>query len=80
MTVSVDSLLAKARTLSESDRLLLSRRLRESVRETEIVRKKRAAQEIDAFFGGWRDDPRTSEEMMEDIRQARTSNTFPNLF
>ena len=79
MRVSVESLWIMARTLSNSDRILLSRKLRESVKETEEARRERAAKEINAFFGGWSNDPRTSEEMMNDIRQARTTNTFPTI-
>ena len=77
MTVSVESLWTMARCLSNSDRLLLSRKLRESVRETEDARRQRVAKEIGAFFGGWSDDPRTPEEITDSIRQARTINTFP---
>ena len=77
MTVSVENLWTMARTLSTSDRMLLSRKLRESVRETAEARRERAAEEISAFFGGWSNDPRTSDEIMNDIRQARTTNTFP---
>ena len=80
MTVSVDSIWAKAKTLSESDRLLLSRRLRESVSETEAARKDRAAREIGAFFGGWSEDPRSTDDIMNSIRQARTTNTFPKMY
>ena len=80
MTVSVDSIWAKAKTLSASDRLLLSRRLRESVSETEAARKDRAAREIDAFFGGWSEDPRSTEGIIDSIRQSRTTNTFPQIY
>ena len=30
-------------------------------------------------FGGWSDDPRTTDEMMNHIRAGRTANTFPKL-
>ena len=32
------------------------------------MNKKRVASEIDRFFGGWKDDPRTTEEIMQQIR------------
>ena len=77
MGISVDSIWSQAQRLSASDRLALSRRLRESVNETEIERRERVASEIDRFFGGWSDDPRTTDEMMEHIRAGRTANTYP---
>lgn len=63
--------------LSASDRLALSRRLRESVNETDSVRQARVASEIDRFFGGWSDDPRTTDEILQQIREGRTENTYP---
>ncbi len=77
MGISVDSIWSQAQRLSASDRLALSRRLRESVNETEVERRERVASEIDRFFGGWSDDPRTTDEMMEYIRAGRTPNTYP---
>jgi hypothetical protein len=79
MGISIDSIWSKAQRLSASDRLALSRRLRESVNESDIERQERTASEIDRFFGGWSDDPRTTEEIMSDIRSGRTENTFPKL-
>ena len=61
MGITIDSLWSQAQRLSESDRLALSRRLRESVGETEEARRERVASEIDRFFGGWSDDPRTTD-------------------
>jgi hypothetical protein len=57
--------------------LALSRRLRESVNETDSVRQARVASEIDRFFGGWSNDPRTTDEIMQQIREGRTENTYP---
>jgi hypothetical protein len=71
MGISVDSIWSQAQRLSASDRLALSRRLRESVNETEVERRERVASEIDRFFGGWSDDSRTTDEMMEHIRAGR---------
>jgi len=79
MGISVDSIWRQAKHLSASDRLALSRRLRESVGESEADRRERVASEIDRFFGGWSDDPRTTDEMMNHIRAGRTANTFPKL-
>ena len=44
---------------------------------TDSSRHEHVASEIDRFFGGWIDDPRTTEEMMEQIRAGRTGNTYP---
>lgn len=79
MGISIDSVWAKAQRLSASERLDLSRRLRESVGETEEMRRERVASEIDRFFGGWSHDPRTTEEIITDIRASRTENTYPKL-
>lgn len=79
MDISVDSIWSQAQRLTASERLALSRRLRESVNETEADRRERVASEIDRFFGGWSEDPRTTEEIMEKIRAGRTENTFPKL-
>lgn len=62
MGISVDSLWSQAQRLTASERLALSRRLRESVNETDTARRERVASEIDRFFGGWSNDPRTTEE------------------
>lgn len=79
MIISVDSIWSQAQRLTPAERLVLSRRLRESVKETEKKRRERVASEIDRFFGGWSEDPRSSEEMMQQIRSARTTNTYPAL-
>ena len=49
------------------------------VNETDSVRQARVASEIDRFFGGWSDDPRTTDEIMQQIREGRTENTYPKL-
>jgi len=77
MGISVDSIWSKAQRLSANERLVLSRLLRESVNESEAARRERVAMEIDRFFGGWSDDPRTTGEVMEHIRAKRTANTYP---
>ena len=79
MGISVDSIWNQAQRLTASERLALSRRLRESVNETEAARRERVALEMDRFFGGWNHDPRTTEEMMAQIRAGRTANTYPTL-
>ena len=79
MGISIESIWSKAQRLSASERLALSRRLRESVNESDVERQKRTASEIDRFFGGWNNDPRTTEEIMQQIREGRTANTFPQL-
>lgn len=79
MGITVDSLWSQAQRLSESERLALSRLLRESVGETDAARRERVTSEIDRFFGGWSDDPRTTDEVMNHIRAGRTANTFPKL-
>ena len=79
MGISVETIWSQAQRLTDRERLALSRRLRESVSETESARRKRVASEIDRFFGGWSDDPRTTEEITEQIRAGRTANTYPVL-
>lgn len=74
MGISVETIWSLAQRLTDSERLALLRRLRESVSETESARRKRVASEIDRFFGGWSDDPRTTEEITEQIRAGRTAN------
>ena len=64
MGISIDNVWAKAQRLSPSERLALSRRLAESVTETEAARRERVAKEMDQFFGGWADDERTTDEIM----------------
>ena len=71
MGISVDSIWSQAQRLTASERLALSRRLRESVNETEADRRERVASEIDRFFGGWSEDPRTTEEIMETFQSPR---------
>lgn len=77
MGITVDSIWSLAQRLSASERLALSRRLSESVNETETDRRLRVASEIDRFFGGWSSDPRSTDEIMEQIRAKRTENTYP---
>lgn len=74
MGISIESIWSKAQRLSASDRLALSRRLRDSVNETDSARQARVASEIDRFFGGWSDDPRSTDEIMQQIREGFTSN------
>ena len=75
MGISIDSIWNKAQRLSASERLALSRKLRDSVSESDVERQERTASEIDRFFGGWNEDPRTTEEIMQQIREGRTANT-----
>ena len=79
MGITIESIWSQAQRLSAADRLALSRRLRESIGETEADRRERVTSEIDRFFGGWSEDPRTTEEMMSHIRASRTANTYPKL-
>lgn len=79
MGISIDNVWAKAQRLSPSERLALSRRLAESVSETETARQKRVEKEMSQFFGGWSNDERTTEEILTQIRTGRTANTFPKL-
>lgn len=76
MGISIDNVWAKAQRLSPSERLALSRRLAESVTETETARRERVAKEMDQFFGGWAEDERTTDEIMAQIRAGRTTRRF----
>ena len=80
MGISIDNVWAKAQRLSPSERLALSRRLEESVTETETARRERVTKEMDQFFGGWADDERTTDEIMAQIRAGRTTNTYPKFY
>ena len=71
MGISIDSIWSKAQRLSASERLALSRKLRDSVNESDVERQERTISEIDRFFGGWNEDPRTTEEIMQQIREGR---------
>ena len=79
MGISIESIWSKAQRLSASERLALSRKLRESVIESDVERRERTASEIDHFFGGWSEDPRSTEEILQQIRDGRTANTYPQL-
>ena len=68
MGISIDSIWNKAQRLSASERLALSRKLRDSVIESDVERQERTASEIDRFFGGWNEDPRTTEDCIELLR------------
>lgn len=77
MGTTIDSIWNKAQRLSLADRLILTKRLQDSLHETEDIRRKRVASEIDKFFGGWNRDSRTTQEIMNQIREGRTDNSFP---
>ncbi|MBO7571589.1 MAG: hypothetical protein J6T48_05480 [Bacteroidales bacterium] len=79
MGITIDDVWTKAQRLSPSERLALSRRLAESVTETEEERQERVAMEMEQFFGGWADDERSTEEIIMQIRAGRTENTYPQL-
>ncbi len=79
MGTTIEDVWAKAQRLSPSERLALSRRLVESVSETEEERCERVATEMDQFFGGWENDERNTEEIMAQIRAGRTENTYPQI-
>ena len=76
MENTVESIWIKAQRLSPSERLALSRRLKDSITETKAERECRVAREIDGFFGGWCNDGRTTEEIMSQIRSRRTENNY----
>ncbi len=79
MGITVESIWNQAQRLTDRERLVLSRRLSRSVSETEQARRKHTASEIDRFFGGWSDDPRSTDEIMSQIRSGRTTNTYLRL-
>lgn len=72
MGTTIEDVWAKAQRLSPSEKLALSRRLVESVTETEEERCERVAMEMEQFFGGWENDERDTEEIMAQIRAGRT--------
>lgn len=79
MGISIESVWAQAQRLTPMERIVLSRRLYESVGETETERKARVAKEMSSFFGGWSHDDRSTEEIMQQIHEARTKNTYPTI-
>ena len=76
MEVTVDSLWRQAQHLNPDERIALSKLLLESDALSEDEKKKRAAEEIDRFFGGWSCDTRSTEEIMAQIRCGRTQNSY----
>ena len=50
------------------------------VNEIDSVRQARVASEIDRFFDGWSDDPRTTDEILQQIREGRTENLYPKFW
>ena len=76
MEVTVDSLWAQAQHLDYAERIALSNLLLGTGTIAEIEQKKNAAEEIDRFFGGWNCDTRSTEEIMSQIRSARTQNSY----
>ncbi len=76
MDISVNTLWAQAQQLSRDEKIALSNLLLESVMMSEDDSKKRAAEEIDRFFGGWSCDNRSTEEIMSQIRNGRTQNSY----
>lgn len=79
MGTTIEDVWAKAQRLSPSEKLALSRRLVESVTETEEERCECVAMEMEQFFGGWENDERDKEEIMAQIRAGRTENTYPQI-
>jgi hypothetical protein len=79
MKVTVNSLWSQAQYLSSDEKIALSDLLLESVSLSEEERKKRAAEKIDRFFGGWSCDTRSTEEIMSQIRNGRTQNTYQQI-
>lgn len=45
-------------------------------RQKDIEERKRATVEIDKFFGGWKDDERTTEEILVQIREGRNPKVW----
>lgn len=76
MSITLNGIWAHAWRLSLEDRRTLSKMLADSLEESESDRKRRAAADIDKFFGGWANDPRSAEELMSEIRESRTKNTL----
>ena len=74
--VTLDRIWMSVQRLPSSDRKILTKMLADMDTETEDDRKVRAANSIDQFFGGWKEDPRPIDVIKSDIREARTTNTF----
>ena len=72
-TISLDGLLAFIRSLSlsASNKRWLGERLIEDAREETSAPRQSYAEFIESLCGAWSDDRRTTEEITNDIRQAR---------
>ncbi len=70
-TISLDGLLGLIHglSLSASNKRWLGEKLIEEAREEET--KPSYADFINELCGSWKDDPRTTEEIMDDIRNSR---------
>ena len=77
--MTLDSVWADARLLSYADRSILNQRLKESLDAGEKEQKQERIQKLMFLAGSWRDDPRTAEEIMSDIKSMRTTNSMHQL-
>jgi hypothetical protein len=78
-TVTLDSVWASAQLLSERDRNILRRRLSNSISSKDEKERKTRLEELSSLAGSWKDDPRSTEDIISSIRSLRTINHVPQL-
>ena len=70
-TVSLEGILQMLQPLSADSKRWLGERLIEDAREETSAPRQSYAEFIESLCGAWSDDRRTTEEITNDIRQAR---------
>lgn len=72
-TISLDGILSFIRSLSlsSSNKRWLGEKLIEEARQDAIKEKQSYNDFIESLCGAWKDDPRTAEEITEEIRRMR---------
>lgn len=71
--ISLDGILAfiHSLSLSASNKRWLGERLIEEARQEAAKEKQSYAEFIESMCGAWKDDPRTAEEISDEIRRTR---------
>ena len=78
-TTTLDTVWTKARLLSYSDRIVLRQRLNNSLDVAEDKREGNNIQKLMQLAGSWSEDPRTTDEILSQLRSMRTPNPIPQL-
>lgn len=76
VNITLDNVWANARLLSDKDKNILRERI------SDILNKKNmcdSSGRLESLAGAWKDDPRSTEEIIASIRALRTANAVPSL-